>query len=66
MDLLFGPLILTSNLILLFRREIVLDVEGLTDLFGGFAFDHIGNSLAANVKESFNVEVVGSLCSTLC
>ena len=66
MDLLFGPLILTSNLILLFRREIVLDVEGLTDLFRGFAFDHIGNSLAANVKESFNVEVVGSLRSTLC
>ena len=66
MNSLFGPLILATNLIFLFRREVVLDVEGLADLFGGFALDHIGDSLAADVKESFDVKVVGRLCSAIC
>jgi len=60
-DLLLSPLILTADLILLFRREVVLDVEGLTDLLWGFALDHVGNSLAPNVKERLDVKVVGSL-----
>ena len=60
-DLLLSPLILTADLVLLFRREVVLDVEGLTDLLGGFALDHVGNSLAPNVKERLDVKVIGSL-----
>ena len=60
-DLLFSPLILTTNLILLIRREVVLDVECLADLFWGFALDHICDSLAANVEESLDIEVIGGL-----
>lgn len=64
MNLLLGPLILTANLVLLLGSEIVLDVEGFTDLFGRLALDHIGDSLAADIKKSFDIEVVGSLCRT--
>jgi len=60
-DLLLSPLILTADLVLLFRREVILDVERLTDLLGGFALDHIGDSLASDVKERLDVKVVGSL-----
>ena len=62
-DLLFGPLVLATNLILLFGREVILDIEGLADLFGRLALDHVGDSLAADVEQSLDVEVVGSLCS---
>jgi hypothetical protein len=56
-----GPLVLAADLLLLFGGEVVLDVESLADLVGGLALDHVGNGLAANVKESLDVEVVGSL-----
>ena len=62
MDLLLGPLVLTTNLILLFRSEIVLNVEGLTDLFGGLSLNHIGDSLAANVEKGLDIKVVCGLC----
>ena len=61
MCLLLGPLILTTDLILLLGREVVLDVEGFADLFWGLALDHIGDGLAADIKESFDIEIVGSL-----
>ena len=32
----------------------------LSNLFGGLALDHVGNSLATNVEENLDVEVVGS------
>lgn len=64
-DLLFSPLVLTTDLVLLLRREVVLDVERLTDLFGGFALDHVRNSLASNVEERLDVEVVGSLSAAV-
>lgn len=60
-DSLLSPLVLTTDLILLLRREVVLDVEGLPDLLGGFALDHVGNSLASNIEERLDVKVVGSL-----
>ena len=66
MTLLFSPFVLPTNLILLFGRKVILDVEGLTDLFWGLALDHVGDSLAADVKESLDVEIVGSLCSAIC
>ena len=56
-----GPLVLATNLLLLLGGEIVLDVEGLADLVGGLALDHVGNRLAADVEEGLDVEVVGGL-----
>ena len=60
-DLLLSPLVLTTDLILLLRREIVLNVECLTDLFWGLALDHIRNRLAPDIQQSLNVKIVGSL-----
>jgi hypothetical protein len=60
-DLLLSPFVLTANLILFFRREVVLDVKGLTDLLGGFALDHVGDSLASKVEKRLDVKIVGSL-----
>jgi hypothetical protein len=48
-------------LVLLFGGEVVLNIEGLTDLLGGLAFDHIGDGLAAHIEKSLDVEVVGGL-----
>lgn len=56
-----SPLVLSADLLLLLRGEVVGDVEGLADLLGGLALDHVGNSLAANIKEGLDVEVVGGL-----
>lgn len=44
------PLVLAADLVLLLRREVVLDVEGLADLLGRLAFDHIGDGLAADIE----------------
>ena len=60
-DLLLSPLVLTSNLIFLLWSEVILNVEGLSDFFWRFALDHVGNSLASNVKESLDIEIVGRL-----
>ena len=38
-----------------------MDVEGLADLLGGFALDHVGDGLASNIEELLDVQVVGSL-----
>lgn len=64
MCLLFGPFVLTANLILLLGGEVVLDVEGFADLFGRFPLDHVGDGLAANIKKSLNIQVVGGLMKT--
>jgi len=55
-----GPLILTADLVLLLWGKVVLDVEGLADLLGRLALDHVRNGLAANVEKSFDVKVIGS------
>lgn len=60
-----SPLVLATNLLLLFRGEVICDVEGLADLLRRLALDHVGNRLAANVKKRLDVEVVGSLASKL-
>ena len=57
--LLFSPLILATNLVLLLGCEIFGYVEGLADLLWRLAFDHVGNGLATNVKQSLDVEIVG-------
>jgi len=56
-----GPLVLAADLLLLLGGEVVLDVEGLADLVGGLALDHVGDRLAADVEEGLDIEVVGSL-----
>jgi len=55
-----GPFILAADLVLFLRCEVVLDVEGLADFLGRLALDHVGDGLATDVKESLDVEVVGS------
>lgn len=59
--LLLGPLVLTADLILLLGGEVVLDVEGLTDLLRRLSLDHVRDGLAADIEEGLNVQVVGSL-----
>lgn len=54
-----SPLVLTADLVLLLRSEVVLNVEGFADLLGGLALDHVGDRLAANVEERLDVHVVG-------
>ena len=60
-SLLFGPFVLTTNLVFLLRSEVILNIESLADLLRGFALDHICHSLATNVEESLDIEVVRSL-----
>jgi len=61
LDSLLSPLVLTTDLILLLRREVVLNVEGLTDLLRRLALDHVGDSLAPDIQKSLDIHVVGSL-----
>lgn len=56
-----GPFVLATNLLLLLGGEVVGDVEGLSDLLGGLALDHVGDGLTANVEERLDVEIVGCL-----
>ena len=53
--LLLAPLVLLADLLLLRRREVVLDVERLADLLGGLALDHVGHGLASDVEEALDV-----------
>lgn len=56
---LFGPLVLTPNLLLLLFGEVILDVERLTNLLWGLVLDHVCDGLAADVEQGLDVEVVG-------
>lgn len=56
-----SPLILPADLLLLLGGEVVRDVESLANFFWGFALNHIGNRLAANIKERLNIQIVRSL-----
>lgn len=60
-SLLFGPFVLATNLVLLLRREVILDVERFANFLGRFALDHIGDRFASNVEESLYVKIIGSL-----
>lgn len=61
MCLLFSPFVLTANLVLLLRREVILDVEGLTNLVRRLAFDHVGDRLASNIQKCLDIEIIGRL-----
>lgn len=58
---LLGPLVLATDLVLFLGGKVVLNIEGFADFLGGFALDHVGDGLAANVQEGLNIEVVGGL-----
>lgn len=60
-NLLLSPLILATDLVLFFGGEIVLDIEGLADLLGRLALDHVCDSLAADIEQGLDIEVVGGL-----
>ena len=55
MNLLLGPLVFTTDLILLLGGKVVLDVKCLTDLLWGLALDHIRNGLAPDIQQSLDV-----------
>ena len=61
-SLLEGPLVLSADLLFLLRGEVVLDVEGLADLLRSLTLDHVSNSLAGQVQQPLDVEIVCSLC----
>ena len=52
------PLVLPPNLFLFLRREVILNVEGLTDLFRCLTLDHVSYSLASQIQQSFNVQII--------
>jgi hypothetical protein len=56
-----SPLVLTTDLLLFLRGEIIGDVECLSDFLGRLALDHVRDSLTTNVEEGLDVEIVGSL-----
>jgi len=60
-SLLEGPLVLSADLLFLLRGEVVLDVEGLADLLRSLTLDHVSNSLAGQVQQPLDVEIVCSL-----
>lgn len=69
--LLLSPFVLATDLILFLRSEIVLDIESLANFLWRLPLDHVRHSLAPNVEESLDVEVVGRLkggqqCSQCC
>jgi len=41
-----GPLIFSSDFLFLLGSEVILDVKRLANLLRGFAFNHVGHSLA--------------------
>lgn len=49
-------------LFILFRSDIILNVEYFADFIQGFALDHIGNCFASQFQQRFDIKVIGSLC----
>lgn len=59
--LLLSPLVLTADLILFLRGEVVLDVESLANLFRRLALDHVGNGFATDIQKTLDIKIVGGL-----
>ena len=57
--LLLALLVLLSHLLLLTWGKDIFDVECLPDLLRCLSLDHVGHSLACDVKEPLDIEVVG-------
>ena len=56
-----SPLVLTANLLLLLRGEIVGDIECLADLLWRLSLDHVCDGLASNIQKRLDIKVVGGL-----
>jgi hypothetical protein len=55
-----SPLVLAADLLFFLGGEVIGNIKGLADFLGGLDLDHVCNSLASNVKEGLDIEVVGS------
>jgi len=55
------PLVLTPDLLLLLWREIILDIESLSNLLWRLALDHLRHCLARQIEKPFDIQVVRSL-----
>lgn len=55
------PLVLPSNFLFLLWREVIFDVKCLPDLLGCLPLDHVSHSLACQIQQILNVQVVGCL-----
>lgn len=60
-----SPLVLSADLLLLFGGKVVCDVERLANLLGGLALNHVGNSLAADIKQGLDIKIVRGLDSSV-
>lgn len=56
-----GPLVLPPHFLLFLWCEVILDVECLADLLWSLPLDHVGDSLAGQVQQPLDVQVVCSL-----
>jgi hypothetical protein len=56
-----SPFVLATDLLFLFRSEVVRDVERFPDLLWRLALDHVGHGLAANIEKGLDVEVICGL-----
>lgn len=54
-SLFFTPLVLFAYLGFFLFSEVILDIECFANLFRSFSLDHICNSLACDIKQTFNV-----------
>jgi hypothetical protein len=57
----FGPLVLSADLLFFLGSEIIGNIEGLSDLLWRLALDHVCDGFAANIKEGLDVKIVASL-----
>jgi hypothetical protein len=55
-----SPLILPSHLLLFFWRKIILDIERLTNLFGGLALYHVGDGQTRQVEQRLDIQIICS------
>ena len=64
--LFFAPFVFFPDLFLFAGGEVVLDVEGLANVFRGLALDHVRHGLASDVKQPLEKRFnVGSFVSKL-
>lgn len=49
-NLLLSPFVFTADLVFFLRGEVILNVESLPNLFRRFSFNHVCDSLAADIE----------------
>lgn len=57
----FSPFVLATNLVFLFRCEVIGDIESLANLLRGLSLDHVGDRLATDIQEWLDIKVVRGL-----